>query len=242
MCSDERHFKCVIYCELSKSQLRHCPQTINFWRVRRAEAESNRCPSAYQPSSLPLSQTGSLSIRQSPAYPSSVSSTAGYATVSDATTPKAVFSTFCLYAYPSSCRVRELTCFLTMQPTTIEANLFRTGKIESVVSGCSLFFVCFVFVFCFVLFPRHFHNAYFLIHIIAATVWKTKKNTPFKLWSRQEYRFVWQQSISVCLLLSVRIFPTPFQTWSVVNMHSDLDFFYFKKMQYLLQNYKVILL
>ena len=31
----------------------------NFWRERRAEADSNRGPSAYQPNILPLSQTGS---------------------------------------------------------------------------------------------------------------------------------------------------------------------------------------
>ena len=32
----------------------------NFWRERRAEADSNRGPSAYQPNALPLGQTGSL--------------------------------------------------------------------------------------------------------------------------------------------------------------------------------------
>ena len=32
----------------------------NFWRERRAEAVSNRGPSAYQPNALPLGQTGSL--------------------------------------------------------------------------------------------------------------------------------------------------------------------------------------
>ena len=32
----------------------------NFWRERRAEAVSNRGPSAYQPTALPLGQTGSL--------------------------------------------------------------------------------------------------------------------------------------------------------------------------------------
>ena len=32
----------------------------NFWRERRAEANSNRGPSAYQPNALPLGQTGSL--------------------------------------------------------------------------------------------------------------------------------------------------------------------------------------
>ena len=31
----------------------------NFWRERRAEAVSNRGPSAYQPTALPLGQTGS---------------------------------------------------------------------------------------------------------------------------------------------------------------------------------------
>ena len=30
----------------------------NFWRERRAEAESGRGPSAYQPNALPLGQTG----------------------------------------------------------------------------------------------------------------------------------------------------------------------------------------
>ena len=29
----------------------------NFWRERRAEADSNRGPSAYQPNALPLGQT-----------------------------------------------------------------------------------------------------------------------------------------------------------------------------------------
>ena len=32
----------------------------NFWRERRAKADSNRGPSAYQPNALPLGQTGSL--------------------------------------------------------------------------------------------------------------------------------------------------------------------------------------
>ena len=31
----------------------------NLWSERRAEADSNRCPSAYQPNALPLGQTGS---------------------------------------------------------------------------------------------------------------------------------------------------------------------------------------
>ena len=36
------------------------PKDYNFWRERRAEADSNRGPSAYQPNALPLGQTGSL--------------------------------------------------------------------------------------------------------------------------------------------------------------------------------------
>ena len=34
----------------------------NFWRERRADADSNRGPSAYQPNALPLGQTGSLQL------------------------------------------------------------------------------------------------------------------------------------------------------------------------------------
>ena len=34
----------------------------NFWRERRAEADSNRGPSAYQLSALPLDQTGSQTL------------------------------------------------------------------------------------------------------------------------------------------------------------------------------------
>ena len=41
---------------------RQCPQTTTFFelRERRAEAVSNRGPSAYKPNALPLGQTGSL--------------------------------------------------------------------------------------------------------------------------------------------------------------------------------------
>ena len=35
----------------------------NFWSERRTEADSNRGPSAYQPTTLPLGQTGSLALR-----------------------------------------------------------------------------------------------------------------------------------------------------------------------------------
>ena len=36
-----------------------CPQTTAFLKSRRAEAVSNRGPSAYQPNALPLGLTGS---------------------------------------------------------------------------------------------------------------------------------------------------------------------------------------
>ena len=38
----------------------------NFWRERRAGADSNGGSSAYQPNALPLGQTGSLTIAESP--------------------------------------------------------------------------------------------------------------------------------------------------------------------------------
>ena len=42
---------------------RQCLQTTQpFWWERRAEAVSNRGPSAYQPNALPLGQTGSLAF------------------------------------------------------------------------------------------------------------------------------------------------------------------------------------
>ena len=40
---------------------RQCPQTTTFEKERRAEADSNRSSSAYQPNALPLGQTGSRS-------------------------------------------------------------------------------------------------------------------------------------------------------------------------------------
>ena len=42
---------------------RQCPQTTTFWRERRAEAVSNRGPSAYEPNALPLGQTYILDWR-----------------------------------------------------------------------------------------------------------------------------------------------------------------------------------
>ena len=38
----------------------------NVWRERRAEADSNRGPSAYQPNALPLGQTGSQVLFRAP--------------------------------------------------------------------------------------------------------------------------------------------------------------------------------
>ena len=43
---------------------RQCPQTTTFWRERKAEADSNRGPSAYQPNVLPVGQTGSQGKRR----------------------------------------------------------------------------------------------------------------------------------------------------------------------------------
>ena len=45
---------------------RQCPQTTTFLRERRAEAVSNRGPSAYEPNALPLGQTGSLKGKKVP--------------------------------------------------------------------------------------------------------------------------------------------------------------------------------
>ena len=73
MGSDESHFN-VLLIERDKVT-RQCPCTdCNFRRERRAEAESNRGPSAHQPNALPLGQTGShgqngiLSFSNSSAY------------------------------------------------------------------------------------------------------------------------------------------------------------------------------
>ena len=58
MGSDENHFNVSLI--VMDKVTRQCPQNHNlFRRERRAEAESNRGPPAYQPNALPLSQTGS---------------------------------------------------------------------------------------------------------------------------------------------------------------------------------------
>ena len=59
MGSDENHFNVSVGSDGQnhKTCSVHKPQP--FWRERRAEAVSNRGPSAYQPNALPLGQTGS---------------------------------------------------------------------------------------------------------------------------------------------------------------------------------------
>ena len=58
MDSDESHFKVsLMWGKMSQDSV-HNPQP--FWRERRAEAESNQGPSAYQPNALPLDQTVSI--------------------------------------------------------------------------------------------------------------------------------------------------------------------------------------
>ena len=54
MGSDESHFNASLIVRDSHKIV----STDNFWRERRAEADSNRGPSAYQPNVLPLAQTG----------------------------------------------------------------------------------------------------------------------------------------------------------------------------------------
>ena len=61
MGSDESHFNVSLI--VRDKVTRHCPQITTFCgRERRAEAESNRGPSAYQPNALPLGQAGSLGM------------------------------------------------------------------------------------------------------------------------------------------------------------------------------------
>ena len=57
MGSDESHFNVSLIVRNKVTRL--CPQTTTFEEKRRAEAVSNRGPSAYQPTALPLGQTGS---------------------------------------------------------------------------------------------------------------------------------------------------------------------------------------
>ena len=57
MGSDESHFYVSLI--VMDNVTRQCSQATTFLRERRAEAESNRGPSVYQPNALSLSQTGS---------------------------------------------------------------------------------------------------------------------------------------------------------------------------------------
>ena len=57
MGSDESHFNVSLI--VKDKVTRHCPETTTFERERRAEADSNRGPSAYEPNALPLGQPGS---------------------------------------------------------------------------------------------------------------------------------------------------------------------------------------
>ena len=57
MGSDESYFKRFINCEGQSHKT--VSRDHNFWTERRAEADSNRGPSAYQPNALQLGQTGS---------------------------------------------------------------------------------------------------------------------------------------------------------------------------------------
>ena len=62
--SDESRFNVSVGSDgQSHKTVYHKPQP--FWRERRAEAVSNRGPSAYQPNALPLGQTGSRSSFES---------------------------------------------------------------------------------------------------------------------------------------------------------------------------------
>ena len=59
MGSNESHFNVSLI--VMNKVTRQCPQTTtSFRRKRRAEAESSRGPSAYQPNALHLGETGSL--------------------------------------------------------------------------------------------------------------------------------------------------------------------------------------
>ena len=55
--SDESHFNVSL---IVRDKVTRLSTNHNFSRERRAEADSNRSPSAYQPNALPLGQTGSV--------------------------------------------------------------------------------------------------------------------------------------------------------------------------------------
>ena len=62
MGSDESHFNVSPVIVRDKVTTETVSTDHNFWRERRAEAVSNRGPSAYQPTALPLGQTGSQGL------------------------------------------------------------------------------------------------------------------------------------------------------------------------------------
>ena len=64
MGSDESHFNVSVGSDGQSQDSVHKPQP--FGRQRRAEAVSNRGPSAYQPNALPLGQTGSHCLSTAP--------------------------------------------------------------------------------------------------------------------------------------------------------------------------------
>ena len=57
MRSDESHFNVSVGSD--RQSHRTMSTNHNLFEEKRAEAVSNRCPSAYQPNALPLGQTGS---------------------------------------------------------------------------------------------------------------------------------------------------------------------------------------
>ena len=61
MGSDESHFNVSLIVR-DKVTRQSAHWNHNFWRERRAEADSNRGPSVYQPNALPLGQTGSHQV------------------------------------------------------------------------------------------------------------------------------------------------------------------------------------
>ena len=63
MGSRENYFN--VWLIVKNKVTKQCRQTTTFWRKKRAEAVSNRGPSAYQPNALPLGQTGSQKKKQS---------------------------------------------------------------------------------------------------------------------------------------------------------------------------------
>ena len=66
MGSDESHFNVSLIVRDKVTRL--CVHNHNFWRERTAEAVSNRGPFAYQPTALPLGQTGSQIARHQPIF------------------------------------------------------------------------------------------------------------------------------------------------------------------------------